>query len=117
MGCRKLSARSRASSSRTTGFYRRSPAYSWSLQCGAFRHCHVRAPLPLMRGSIKPPIRSMPNKAMTLETTRRGLEDLLLPAGADALPIRLIASEDDAALHSLSAAERAWVEAQGWSAK
>jgi leucyl aminopeptidase len=70
-----------------------------------------------MRGSIKPPIRSMPSKAMTLETTRRGLEDLLLPAGADALPIRLIASEDDAALHSLSAAERAWVEAQGWSAK
>ena len=40
----------------------------------------------------------MPNKAMTLETTRRALEDLLLPAGAEALPIRLIASADDAAL-------------------
>jgi hypothetical protein len=59
----------------------------------------------------------MPAKAMTLETTRRGLEDLLLPAGAHALPIRIIASEDDVALQSLTGAERAWVEAQGWSAK
>src|SRR5262245_31129860 len=53
---------------------------------------------------------------MTLETTRRGLEDLLLPAGTEALPIRLIASQDDA-LQGLSNAERAWVEAQGWTAK
>ncbi len=54
---------------------------------------------------------------MTLETTRRFLEDLLLPAGAEALPIHLIASADDAALQALSEAERAWVEAQDWSGK
>ena len=54
---------------------------------------------------------------MTLETTRRGLEDLLLPAGTVATPIRLIASQNDAALQGLSSPERAWVEAQGWSAK
>ena len=59
----------------------------------------------------------MPNKPMTLETTRRFLEDLLLPAGAEALPIHLIASADDAALQALSEAERAWVEAQDWSGK
>jgi leucyl aminopeptidase len=59
----------------------------------------------------------MPKKAMTLQTARRGLEELLLPAGADAIPIRLIALEDDAALASLSEAERAWVEAQGWTPK
>ncbi|GAH89484.1 unnamed protein product [marine sediment metagenome] len=49
----------------------------------------------------------MPNKPMTLETTRRFLEGLLLPAGAEALPIHLIASADDAALQALSEAERA----------
>src|SRR5262245_50723763 len=54
---------------------------------------------------------------MTLETTRRGLEDLLLPAGTEAIPIRLIAAQDDTALQGLSNAERAWVEAQGWTAK
>src|SRR4029450_2834186 len=54
---------------------------------------------------------------MTLETTRHGLEDLLLPAGSAVLPIRLIASQGDAALQGLSNAERAWVEAQGWTAK
>ncbi|HEX9881614.1 MAG TPA: leucyl aminopeptidase family protein, partial [Hyphomicrobium sp.] len=54
---------------------------------------------------------------MTLETTRRGLEDLLLPPGAEAIPIRLIASEKDAALEASSEAERSWVEAQGWTAK
>ena len=59
----------------------------------------------------------MQSKAMTLETTRRALEDLLLPAGAEALPVRLIASADDAGLKELSVAERGWVEAQGWSAK
>jgi leucyl aminopeptidase len=53
---------------------------------------------------------------MTLETTRRGLEDLLLPAGTDAILIRLIAKENGA-LRGLSGAERAWVEAQGWTAK
>src|ERR1044071_5673331 len=54
---------------------------------------------------------------MTLETTRRGLEDLLLPAGTEAVPVKLIAPQDDAALQSLSNAERAWVEAQGWTGK
>ena len=54
---------------------------------------------------------------MTLETTRRFLQELLLPAGAEALPIRLIASADDPALEALSEAERAWVEAQDWSGK
>jgi len=53
---------------------------------------------------------------MTLETTRRGLEDLLLPADTDAIPIRLIAQENGA-LPGLGSAERAWVEAQGWTAK
>ena len=33
------------------------------------------------------------------------------------MPIRLIASADDAALEGLSEAERSWVEAQGWSGK
>lgn len=59
----------------------------------------------------------MPNKALTLETTRRILEHLLLPAEAPALPVRLIASADDPALGALSETERAWVEAQGWSGK
>jgi leucyl aminopeptidase len=59
----------------------------------------------------------MTAKATTLETTRRGLETLLLPAGAESVPIYLIASTDDAALEGLSAAERGWVKAQGWSAK
>ncbi len=51
-------------------------------------------------------------KAMTLDTTRRHLEDLLLEHGAPAIPIRLIASDVDRA--GLEAAERAWVEARGW---
>ncbi len=51
---------------------------------------------------------------MTLETTRRALADQLLEAGAEALPVHLIASEDDAALEALSEAERGWVAAQGW---
>ncbi|MGZ8415456.1 MAG: leucyl aminopeptidase family protein [Methyloceanibacter sp.] len=59
----------------------------------------------------------MPSKPMTLETTRRFLEELLLAPGAEALPVRLIASADDPALEALSEAERAWVEAQGWSGK
>jgi leucyl aminopeptidase len=54
---------------------------------------------------------------MTLETTRRLLQELLLPAGAKALPIRLIASADDPALEALNEAERDWVEAQDWSGK
>ncbi len=59
----------------------------------------------------------MPSKPMTLETTRRFLEELLLAPGAEALPVRLIASADDPALEALSEAERVWVEAQGWSGK
>ncbi|HAH66337.1 MAG TPA: hypothetical protein DCL72_12895, partial [Rhizobiales bacterium] len=59
----------------------------------------------------------MPKKAMTLETTRHGLEELLLPAGADAIPVRLIASDHDGVLASLSEAELTWVEAQDWSPK
>ena len=59
----------------------------------------------------------MPQKPITLETTRRLLQELLLPAGAEALPIRLIASADDPALEALNEAERAWVEAQDWSGK
>jgi leucyl aminopeptidase len=59
----------------------------------------------------------MPSKAMTLEITRRALEDVLLPAGAEAVPVRLITSAVDAALTGLSEAERGWVEAQGWTGK
>jgi leucyl aminopeptidase len=59
----------------------------------------------------------MPSKAMTLETTRRALKDVLLPQGAEAVPIRLVASAADPALQDLSEAERAWVEARGWSGK
>jgi leucyl aminopeptidase len=59
----------------------------------------------------------MPTKPMTLETTRRFLEELLLPAGAEVLPIRLIGSADDPALQALSELERAWAEAQDWSGK
>jgi leucyl aminopeptidase len=54
---------------------------------------------------------------MTLETTRRALKDVLLPPGAEAVPIRLIASAADPALQDLSEAERGWVEARGWSGK
>jgi leucyl aminopeptidase len=59
----------------------------------------------------------MPSKPITLETARRGLEQLLLPSGAEAVPIRLIASAADPALQDLSEAERGWVEARGWSGK
>ena len=59
----------------------------------------------------------MPTKPMTLETTRRFLEEMLLPADAEALPILLIASADDPALQALSEPERVWVEAQDWSGK
>jgi leucyl aminopeptidase len=52
---------------------------------------------------------------MTLETTRRALEALLLPSGTAATPIHLAASAADPVLGTLSDAERAWAEAQGWS--
>jgi leucyl aminopeptidase len=57
----------------------------------------------------------MPSKAMTLEAKRRTLADLLLPADATAVPVRLVG--DDSGLDDLSEAERGWVEAQGWSPK
>ncbi len=59
----------------------------------------------------------MTTKAMTLDTITAALADRLLDAGADGLPIRLVASEDDPALEALSEAERSWVEAQGWRPK
>lgn len=55
----------------------------------------------------------MPTKAMTLETTRDHLEDLLLEPGTPAVPIKLIAAESD--LEALDAAQRRWVEARGWT--
>jgi len=54
----------------------------------------------------------MPTKAMTLETTRRQLEDLLLEPGAAAVPIKLIGDEDDPA--GLSETEQRWVKTRGW---
>ena len=66
-----------------------------------------------MRGPFKThPDFFMPSKVTTLDTTRHHLEDLLLEPGADATPIKLIATEDD--LATLSGAERRWVEARGW---
>ena len=59
----------------------------------------------------------MPSKATTLEATRRGLEDLLLDQGADAIPIRLVASDDDASLAELGEPARRWIDAQDWSPK
>jgi leucyl aminopeptidase len=59
----------------------------------------------------------MSGKAMTLETTRRALEAILLAPDAEAIPIRLVASEKDPALNELSEAERNWAEAQGWTGK
>ena len=66
-----------------------------------------------MRGSFKTqPDFFMPPHAMTLDTTRHHLEDLLLPAGAKAVPIVPIFQEED--LAGLSEAERRWVEARAW---
>src|SRR5262245_36664508 len=73
-----------------------------------------------MRPCIKSWTRNAPtmtSQASTLETTRRGLEDALLPPDAKAVPIHLIASAEDAALEGLSEAERGWVKAQGFSGK
>ena len=66
-----------------------------------------------MRGSFKThPDFFMLSKSTTLETTRHTLDDLLLPRGTDAIPITLIAEDDD--LDALSDVERRWVEARGW---
>ena len=59
----------------------------------------------------------MTSQASTLEITRRGLEDLLLPPDAKAVPIHLIGAAEDPALDGLSEAERSWVKAQGFSGK
>jgi leucyl aminopeptidase len=59
----------------------------------------------------------MTHKAMTLETIDYALEDQLLGAGAEGLPIRLVAAEDDAILNELSEVERGWIKAQGWKPK
>jgi leucyl aminopeptidase len=56
----------------------------------------------------------MSSKAMTLETTQRGLQDLLLPPGSEAVPIHLVACVGDDALGQLSEAGRSWVAAQDW---
>src|SRR5262245_35440722 len=59
----------------------------------------------------------MTSQASTLEITRRGLEHLLLPPDAKAVPIHLIGSAEDAALEGLSAAEGSCAKAQGLSGK
>src|SRR5690242_3810628 len=59
----------------------------------------------------------MTNKAMTLETISRALADQLLDPGAEGVPIRLVASEDDPVLKELTEAERGWIKAQGWKPK
>jgi leucyl aminopeptidase len=59
----------------------------------------------------------MTSKATSLEATRRNLEGLLLPPGADSVPIHLVASAENQALGELSEAERSWVRTQGWIAK
>jgi len=66
-----------------------------------------------MRGPFKThPDFFMPSKATTLDPTRHHLEDLLLEPGAEAVPIKLIASEDDFA--GLNEVERRWIEVRGW---
>jgi leucyl aminopeptidase len=59
----------------------------------------------------------MTSKTMMLETIAHALEDQLLDAGAEGVPIRLVSSEDDPVLTELSEAERGWIEAQGWKPK
>jgi leucyl aminopeptidase len=53
----------------------------------------------------------------TLPKSRRELGDLLLEAGSPALPIWLVASEEDASLQQLTGAQRNWVAARGWQPK
>jgi leucyl aminopeptidase len=55
----------------------------------------------------------MPNKTTTLDVTRHRLEEMLLEPDARGVPITLIATADG--LVGLSAAERRWVEARGWT--
>jgi leucyl aminopeptidase len=64
-----------------------------------------------------PNLENMQSKVMTLETTRRRLEEMLLPPGAEAVPVHLVASAADPALASLSETQRSWAEAQGFGGK
>ncbi len=48
---------------------------------------------------------------------RRDLGELLLDRGSDGLPLRLVATKDDASLKDLTAAQRAWMEARSWQPK
>jgi len=57
----------------------------------------------------------MPPK--TSPRPRRELGELLLDRGSDGLPLRLVASKDDASLKDLTQAQRAWIEARGWQPK
>ncbi len=54
----------------------------------------------------------MPSQAMTLDTTRRQLEDLLLEPGVAAIPITPITSDED--LAARGDFERHWAEARSW---
>jgi len=54
----------------------------------------------------------MPSQAMTLDTTRHQLEDLLLAPSTEAIPITLIGSDED--LAGRGEFERHWAEARGW---
>ena len=59
----------------------------------------------------------MPFKANTLENIRRALSSLLLDAGAEALPIWFVASQEDAAIKELSAGQRRWLQTRDWTPK
>src|ERR1700693_5577228 len=83
----------------------------------ASRHCHWDAPLPLMRPAIKPRSDLVSMSTRTLPKSRRELDELLLEAGAPALPLSLIASKEDASLRQLTDVQRNWVEAREWVPK
>jgi leucyl aminopeptidase len=55
----------------------------------------------------------MHDKTTTLDATRHSLGDMLLEPGESGVPITLIATAEE--LMGLSAAERRWVEARGWT--
>jgi leucyl aminopeptidase len=59
----------------------------------------------------------MSNKATSLETIRRDLEDLLLDEAPGAVPIWFVASNEDAVLGRLSGTQKSWVAGQDWAPK
>jgi leucyl aminopeptidase len=60
----------------------------------------------------------MPSELKTLESLRAELDALLVAADApDALPITLVATDDDPALDILSPAQKTWLTAQNWQPK